>query len=178
MERIPTSKYCYVCQETKPIEDFGNQKKSKDGKHPKCKKCKWAYEKAHREGRKDQYNAEQRRWRDNNRERYNEIQTQWRKDNPERNREIHNASWHKYRSGLEGDDITIGELYERDKGICSLCDLTCTREQAEIEHSTPISRGGTHTWDNVKLAHGLCNRKKGNKTMEEWNNQRRHWVNK
>lgn len=30
-----------------------------------------------------------------------------------------------------------------------------------IEHIIPISNGGVHSWDNVKLAHFRCNCKKG-----------------
>ena len=31
-----------------------------------------------------------------------------------------------------------------------------------IDHTVPVSKGGTHTWDNVQLAHFYCNRVKGN----------------
>jgi 5-methylcytosine-specific restriction endonuclease McrA len=26
-----------------------------------------------------------------------------------------------------------------------------------VDHIIPVSRAGTHTWDNVQLAHALCN---------------------
>ena len=31
------------------------------------------------------------------------------------------------------------------------------------EHLVPLSKGGTHTWDNVALAHRRCNSRKGNR---------------
>lgn len=31
----------------------------------------------------------------------------------------------------------------------------------------PISKGGLHSWDNVRLAHRICNRRKGNH-MPPW----------
>ena len=31
-----------------------------------------------------------------------------------------------------------------------------------IDHVIPVSKGGTHTWDNVKLAHRHCNTMKSN----------------
>ncbi|WP_210434349.1 HNH endonuclease [Virgibacillus sp. SK37] len=34
-----------------------------------------------------------------------------------------------------------------------------------IEHVIPISKGGTHTWDNVKLAHRKCNNLKSDKVI-------------
>jgi len=32
---------------------------------------------------------------------------------------------------------------------------------ATVEHIIPISKGGTHTWDNVAPAHAKCNFEKG-----------------
>ena len=32
-----------------------------------------------------------------------------------------------------------------------------------IDHIIPISKGGQHTWDNVQLAHMICNSIKNNK---------------
>ena len=34
-----------------------------------------------------------------------------------------------------------------------------------IDHIKPISKGGTHTWDNVQLAHFHCNSIKSDKIM-------------
>lgn len=45
----------------------------------------------------------------------------------------------------------------------------CTKsENLQIEHLLPLSRGGEHTEDNVKLACKTCNLRKGNKTVEEY----------
>lgn len=74
------------------------------------------------------------------------------------------------------DDITLEALYRRDKGVCHLCGGLCDYKDAEtregtvivgntyptIDHVYPLSLGGTHTWDNVKLAHRICNSRKGN----------------
>lgn len=74
------------------------------------------------------------------------------------------------------DPITLERLFEKEKGICYLCGGVCDRnaftvredgtfiafnEYPSIDHVIPISRGGTHTWDNVRLAHRLCNTLKG-----------------
>ncbi|MFC9724785.1 HNH endonuclease [Bacillus cereus] len=34
-----------------------------------------------------------------------------------------------------------------------------------IEHIIPVSKGGTHTWDNVKLDHRKCNYLKSNEMI-------------
>lgn len=75
-------------------------------------------------------------------------------------------------------DITLDKLYIRDKGVCSLCGGKCDYRDCKvnenghfitgslypsIDHTIPLSKGGTHTWDNVRLAHFRCNSIKGNK---------------
>lgn len=76
-------------------------------------------------------------------------------------------------------DITLEKVYERNHGICYLCGKKCDysdyvmrngkrcarKNYPSIEHVIPISLGGTHTWDNVKLSCISCNAKKGVKTL-------------
>ncbi|WP_312093771.1 HNH endonuclease [Niallia sp.] len=69
--------------------------------------------------------------------------------------------------------ISIERLLKRDGSICYLChksfDLyTDTNDDyyPSIEHVIPISKGGTHTWDNVKLAHRKCNTLKRDKILK------------
>lgn len=73
--------------------------------------------------------------------------------------------------------ISIPKLIKRDK-VCKLCgkaiDITDIKEAKgtkiagdnypSIDHIIPVSKGGTHTWDNVQLAHRGCNTIKNNKT--------------
>lgn len=72
------------------------------------------------------------------------------------------------------DHITLDEVIKRDNGICYICGCMTTKDDHSfrngwftvgdtyptIEHVVPIARGGTHTWDNVRLACHGCNRKK------------------
>ncbi|RUP04752.1 MAG: hypothetical protein EKK34_12630 [Mycobacterium sp.] len=62
------------------------------------------------------------------------------------------------------------EIFERDKWVCQLCfeDVDPLLfyphpESASLDHITPLSLGGTHTEDNVQLAHFRCNCSKGNR---------------
>ena len=77
------------------------------------------------------------------------------------------------RSGF--DKITLERLFERDGGVCYLCGNPCLWTDGEqrgdtfiagdyypsIDHVIPLSCGGPHTWDNVRLAHRICNTTKG-----------------
>lgn len=74
------------------------------------------------------------------------------------------------------DDIDLGELILRDRGACHICGKQVAKRkkygsrkgprgkmanQPTIDHIVPVSRGGEHTWENVKLAHRSCNSRKG-----------------
>lgn len=72
-------------------------------------------------------------------------------------------------------DITLEKLYRRDGGACYLCGRMCDwadgkvidgqfvagESYPSIDHVKPISKGGAHTWENVKLACRHCNTVKG-----------------
>lgn len=68
-------------------------------------------------------------------------------------------------------DITLERIIERDKGICGICgkpvdmaDIrgnTIGRYYPTIDHIKPMSKGGGHVWGNVRLAHMICNSRKG-----------------
>lgn len=61
-------------------------------------------------------------------------------------------------------------LFEKDNWTCRMCGTKVQKfniyanDAAEVDHIIPISRGGTHTWDNVQTLCKICNVKKSNKT--------------
>ena len=74
----------------------------------------------------------------------------------------------RMRTRRHDNDITLEMLFKKDNGVCYLCGDVCDwsavdaegnalNEYPSIDHVRPISKGGTHTWDNVKLAHRGCN---------------------
>ena len=77
-------------------------------------------------------------------------------------------------------DITLKKLFNRDKGVCWICGDKCDYEDysrdekgsfivgknyPSIDHVYPLSKGGSHSWDNVKLAHFYCNTIKSDKVV-------------
>lgn len=73
--------------------------------------------------------------------------------------------------------ITLSKLIQRDGLTCSICGLQCLHGgdsraslYPTIDHIIPISRGGGHTWNNVQIAHRICNINKSNKIGKEWKN--------
>lgn len=91
-----------------------------------------------------------------------------------------NASHYK-RAKLHGAPaevgITLQKLIKRDGLTCAICGLPCFyfgEPTADLyptmDHLVPISKGGGHTWDNVQVAHRICNINKSNRIGKEWNN--------
>lgn len=81
----------------------------------------------------------------------------------------------KIKNAIIDKDISLEKLYKRDNGICSICGGKCDwsdhqyrgryfivgKTYPTIDHVIPLAKGGTHSWDNVKLAHHSCNTAKG-----------------
>lgn len=72
----------------------------------------------------------------------------------------------------KGDDIIALVLFEMHAWTCCICQQPINKHfrkpnlmAATIEHIRPLSKGGTHTWDNVKPAHASCNFRKGDTDM-------------
>ena len=79
------------------------------------------------------------------------------------------------KNGQFDADIDIYKLIERDGGHCYLCgdDVLFTYHYNDpkyptIEHVMPIARGGTHSWDNVKVACRECNTRKSTTLIDEF----------
>ena len=74
-------------------------------------------------------------------------------------------------------DITLEALYRRDSGFCYICGRKCDWNDKDglkvfgryptIEHLVPVSRGGLHSWGNVRLACFDCNVKKSDEILPE-----------
>lgn len=78
-------------------------------------------------------------------------------------------------------DISLDKLIKRDNNTCHICGGRCNyndyeaigdnfivgKDYPSIDHVIPVSKGGTHTWDNIKLAHHYCNTIKNNKMIYE-----------
>ena len=58
---------------------------------------------------------------------------------------------------------------ETQTAYCCLCGkLIKKKDEYNIEHLTPVSRGGANDVSNWRISHKVCNSRKGALTFEEW----------
>lgn len=57
--------------------------------------------------------------------------------------------------------INLVEVFRKAAGMCGICKKWVQPGRASMDHTFPLSMGGTHTWDNIQLTHLKCNLRKG-----------------
>lgn len=86
------------------------------------------------------------------------------------------AELRRWRAVSIGDKrINWRSVGERDHWVCHLCgevvgQVPGTAHEprgATVDHLTPIALGGAHTFDNVAMAHRVCNLKRGKSVLED-----------
>lgn len=94
----------------------------------------------------------------------------WKSENLERVRELGREHTRRRRAvtrGLHAERFTDKQVRDRSGDKCYLCgkkiDFTLSHphdKSPSVDHITPISKGGTHTLDNVAMTHLDCNKRK------------------
>ena len=180
-------KVCRGCLVAKPLTEYYLDR----GKPAaQCKICHNGKAKLWGENNRDKKAAMDLHWQQTNRERYRANQRKWRLANPERmsiyrkkwleaNREFarisHLSAEQKRRaarrkaSGEIPTNVWISRVLEFNSH-CAYC-LQPLDTSYHMEHMYPLSRGGSHTIDNVVPACPTCNYKKSDKTLLEFVSQ-------
>lgn len=78
------------------------------------------------------------------------------------------ARYARTRGAPESENFTLDEIFLRDEGVCHLCEESVERSDATMDHVHPVARGGSHTRDNVKLAHRSHNSSRKTMPVAEW----------
>lgn len=94
----------------------------------------------------------------------------WKSENVERVRVLGREHARRRRAvtrGLNAEKFTDKQVRDRSGDKCYLCgkniDFTLSHphdKSPSVDHITPISKGGTHTLDNVAMTHLDCNKRK------------------
>lgn len=116
-----------------------------------------------KEERKERKLIYYRKYREEHREKYKQYFRVHYQENKE-SIKIKNNDLRQLRRAIRitgsGEYIDRLGLYQRDRGICGICGKKVENGEISIDHIIPITRGGTHTWGNVQLAHTNCNRRR------------------
>lgn len=91
---------------------------------------------------------------------YIERATAWNKAHPMYRRERQR----RQRANVEGvavERVDYTAILERDGACCYLCGGDVAPDDLTFDHVIPTSRGGAHTAENIRVAHGRCNSAKG-----------------
>lgn len=109
-----------------------------------------------------------REWVEANRERVRKTKSRWKQNNPDQSR----ADCHIRRArqfGVNHERFANSEVFERDGYVCQRCGVkTLPRthkrhpRHPNLDHIIPLSKGGTHTRQNVQCLCHSCNWKKRN----------------
>jgi len=138
-----TTKACKKCGEVKPAtrEHFGSTPSG--GLRGSCRACGRAYNRAYDDKHPEKVRCRAR-------------ESQLRRD------------------GFIPSDALKTQLFHEQGGVCALCcepmDEASVLDSLvlQVEHLTPVSRGGTNDEENLVLAHRSCNQEKKQKTIPEY----------
>lgn len=181
-------KRCASCEQWRPFDDFGKAGGSKAAKfgvalQAYCKPCslrlsrEWAaanpeakrrHRKESSERNREKEAERRRRMTPEQREKKNARAREWRKKNASKVLMWNRLRLHRQRAA--GDPPSrrdIGRLLCAQNARCTYCG-SLFEAGFQIEHKTPISRGGTNDLSNIQLACGPCNMRKAAKTHEEY----------
>jgi 5-methylcytosine-specific restriction endonuclease McrA len=162
-------KKCGTCKITKTKEEFSKDNTKADTLNYRCKSCNKKATKRYYDKNPKYYCKRSKIWREKNPGKFNFYVAAWRKKNPDKHKIIRNEASRrsvikrrtfKNNNGKIDYGITMQKLYTRDNRVCGICKKVVIPDNWSLDHIRPISKGGTHTWDNIQLAHWICNVKK------------------
>jgi len=194
---VVAKKMCRDCNKIKLAAEFPRSSSYLDGLGAYCKPCvkvrnKAAYD-AHASDRRAYANryrvenveavkASQAAWRERNREKARDASRQWRRDNPERLRAAV-VDWLKRNPGKSAqytenyrakkiaawvEDVEFSAVLMEHGSWCYLCESPIHADQdIHLDHVVPLSRGGEHSYANVRPTHSTCNLIKSNQLLSE-----------
>lgn len=166
-ESIPGMKVCARCNALMRLDAF-HEHAGRGRKMNHCRDCHASLLAENYQSRADYYQEKHRQWKLANLE---SVRRQGRIDSSRRRARLSAVEVHQ--------NVSIESVRERDGDGCAYCGIPVWfgetwpgdlfyRMQATLDHVIPISRGGGHVMDNIKIACRDCNTRKYNKTPDEW----------
>ena len=162
-------KICTKCNQQKELSEFYFRSDTQTHRN-ECKDCTKAA-KAIREsapGVKELRARKERERRILHKERINETLRNQRSTYLKVNVLLQSKNAHAKRRSKLKDGITTKELISWQSEQVPICVYCGSTEPLTIDHVTPLSKGGTHTIDNLALACKSCNSSKNSNNLIYW----------
>lgn len=116
------------------------------------------------------YKARHKEYCSNNPDKIRLRAKKWKCRNPQKIKVLKKNYEHRKR-GADGafTKADVDFIFGKQGGRCLTCDVVFSvGVPYTIDHNVPVSRGGTNWPNNLGLLCGLCNSKKGAKTLDEF----------
>lgn len=174
---------CKGCEAPKPFSDFHKDARSPDGYRAQCKPCRKSFMAAYYEANRESRQAYEQNRRTNRAEHMRALDMARYQRHKEKRVALASEHVKIRRARLAGamtdPNVTVPALRKIHGDQCRYCGVEMSfirrkrgdgiaRNRATLEHILPLSRGGSHTFDNTVLACHHCNVSKNKKTTEEW----------
>lgn len=158
-------KYCYTCENVKSVCSFSKDNSKKDGLQVKCKDCDAQYRKDNKSSIKSYMRVYGRKHYRENKESKSRYGREYFKLNASIARERRQRR-RALRRGADDDGSTNESVIARWGGTCYLCGVPVAEdgkplESYHLEHVVPLSKGGSHTIDNLRPSCAKDNLSKG-----------------
>jgi len=173
------TKTCRRCGEQKPLDEFPtHSQRGVQRLRSYCRPCHAANSRESRSRNIEAARARELAYAHANAERKRENALRWYYEKPENKAkaiarakaayaadpEHKRDQAHMTRARRHGANVVAfvrrREVYDRDDGICHICAAAIAWKDYDMDHLTPLSMGGDHTYENVKASHSSCNRKR------------------
>lgn len=163
----PGFRRCSECLTTFPRTNFYPNSGFADGMDGRCKPCRNRLQKGQRTADPEKAKATWRRNRAKNLEKSKAAVRRWQQNHPAYVRDA--AAFRRALiKQVPTEAIRSAVVMERDQWTCQICtepidpDLPSLHPLSpSLDHVVPLSRGGSHTYDNVQASHLRCNMRKG-----------------
>ncbi len=142
-------KECFVCNTALPVSHFSPSQRGVGGVSYACRKCTTASLRSER-AKSDKHATYIRKWRSGN--------LRWAAQHRQHQQRRRYAS-------MEAVDVEAWvALY--DVETCAYCKKTISLENRTVDHVKPLATGGLHNLENLVMACGPCNFRKGSLSVE------------
>ncbi len=127
---------------------------------PRARQQSYDYFIQNKDARRERTNQLHREFHARNRDRRLAKTAAWKAANPDKVRDAV-AARRASRAAVHIEDVDRSIVWDRDSGICHVCNQAADPADWHLDHIMPIAKGGEHSYANTAVSHPRCNLSKG-----------------